>query len=238
MPRMPRSELWTHAACYHVLNRGHARETIFHDDDDRVHFLHLLARYRSRFDLRIYHYCLMSNHFHLLVQLPEPWRLSRLVAGLLVAYWHHYRRRYGLVGHLFQGRFKSPAIEAESYLLSCGRYIERNPVEAAIVADAWSYPWSSCRAYAAASADPLLADNPWYEALSQLPARRQSLWRDFLRGDDPKEAMVRRADWVTGSDGFRRQMQHQQGRAQPRKRGRPIQRPQAADASQQMNLFM
>ena len=103
------------------------RETIFHDDEDRARFLQRLAEYRDRFELRIYHYCLMGNHFHVLLQLPDPRGVSRVMAGLLVAYWHHYRLRLGLVGHLFQGRFKSPAVEADEYLLSCGRYIERNP---------------------------------------------------------------------------------------------------------------
>jgi len=109
MPRTARRCRWTEAACYHGLNRGHARETIFHDEEDCAYFLDLLARYRDRFGFRLYHYCPMSNHFHLLLQLPDPRGLSRLVAGLLVAYWHHYRRHYHLVGHLFQGRFKSPA---------------------------------------------------------------------------------------------------------------------------------
>ncbi len=93
MPRRARSRLWTDAACYHVINRGQARETVFHDDEDYAYFLQLLQRYRDRFTLRIYHYCLMANHFHLLVQLAEPRQLSRCVAGLLVAYWHHYHRR-------------------------------------------------------------------------------------------------------------------------------------------------
>jgi putative transposase len=227
MPRAARRRLWTEAACYHVLNRGHARETIFHDDDDRAHFLHLLARYRDRFGFRLYHYCLMNNHFHLLFQLPEARDLSRLLAGLLVAYWHHYRRRYGLVGHLFQGRFKSPAVEAETYLLSCGRYIERNPQEAQVVTEPWAYRWSSCRAYALGEANPLLATSPWYEELAADPRRRQVLWRDFLLGDDPKEAAVRRQDWVLGSAGFRRQMQRRAARPAPRLRGRPIEPDQA-----------
>jgi putative transposase len=103
MARAARQRLWTEAACYHVINRGHARETVFHDDQDRSLFLDLLDRYRKRFDFRLYHYCLLSNHFHLLLQLPQAGRLSRMVAGLLVAYLHHYRCRYALVGHLFQG---------------------------------------------------------------------------------------------------------------------------------------
>jgi len=117
MPRSARRNVWTTAACYHVLNRGHARETIFHDDDDRRRFLELLARYRDRFAFRLYHYCLMDNHFHLLLQLPQARTLSPLLAGLQVAYWHHYRRRYQLVGHLFQGHCKTPAVEADDYLL-------------------------------------------------------------------------------------------------------------------------
>jgi putative transposase len=70
------------------------------------------------------------------------------MAGLLRAYTHHVHRRHGLVGRMWQGRFKSPAIEAERYALSCGSYIERNPLEAGLVAQPWDYRWSSCRAYA------------------------------------------------------------------------------------------
>ena len=73
---------------------------------------------------------LVSNHFHLLVQCDDPAELSPCMAGLLRAYVHYHHRRYGFVGHLWQGRFKSPAVAVEEYFLSCARYIERNPVEA------------------------------------------------------------------------------------------------------------
>jgi putative transposase len=222
MPRSARSNVWTTAACYHVLNRGHARETVFHDDADRQRFLELLARYRDRFGFRLYHYCLMDNHFHLLLQLPQAPRLSALLAGLQVAYWHHYRKRYDLVGHLFQGRCKTPAVEADSYLLSCGRYIERNPVAAGLVAVPWDYQWSSCRAYALGAADALVADNPWYEQLASEAAQRPERWRAFLLGEDPKEAEVQRSDWALGSAGYRRRLRSTRGRPQPRTRGRPV----------------
>jgi putative transposase len=114
MPRLPRRWQWTDAACYHLIDRGHNRETVFADDADRAHFLKLLARYRDRFGLRLYHYGLMGNHFHLVVQLPEARRLSALMAGLLRSYTHHFHKRHGFVGRLWQGRFKSPAIEMES----------------------------------------------------------------------------------------------------------------------------
>ena len=222
MPRRARSRLWTEATCYHIINRGHARETVFHDDDDRAHFLKLLRRYRDRYGLRIYHYCLMGNHFHLLLQLPDARHLSRCMAGLLVAYWHHYRRRYALVGHLFQGRFKSPAIEAEAYLLSCGRYIERNPLEVGMAAEPWHYPWSSGAAYALGKCDGLLADNPWYAALATELTERMRRWREFLLGDDPKESTIRAADWAVGGAAFRQRLHRPAGRAEPRGRGRPL----------------
>jgi YD repeat-containing protein len=144
--REPRCLQWTDTGCFHVINRGHNRDIIFTDDEDRHFFLGLLARYQQRCPQRLYHYCLMSNHFHLLVHLQEPRRLSAWMAGLLRSYVHYYHRRHCFVGHLFQGRFKSPAIQMEAYLLSCGRYIERNPLEAGMVALPWEYRWSSARA--------------------------------------------------------------------------------------------
>jgi putative transposase len=144
------------------------------------------------------------------------------MAGLLVAYWHHYRRRYGLVGHLFQGRFKSPAVEADEYLLSCGRYIERNPLEASLVAAPWDYAWSSCRAYAPGAVDALLAPNPWYETFGAQAGSRQEHWRGFLIGEVMKEAAVRQEDWIVGGAAFRQKMQRPTSRTAPRDRGRPI----------------
>jgi len=221
MPRLPRRCQWTESACYHVMDRGHNRETVFADDDDRAHFLKLLARYRERFELRLYHYCLMDNHFHLLLQLPDPRRMSGMMAGMLRSYTHYAHRRYGFVGRLWQGRFKSPAVETDAYLFSCGRYLQRNPLEARLVALPWEYRWSSCRAYALGEPDALLAPNPWYEALSPELARRQGLWREFLMEVDPKEEDVRRSDWVVGGEAFRRRMRESAGRPAPRRRGRP-----------------
>ena len=108
MPRKPRWLQLADQAAYHVMSRGHNRETLFADAEDSRYFLGLLDRYRQRFGFRLYHYCLMTNHLHFLVQLDEPRRLSSLMAGLLLAYVRYYNRRHGFVGHLVQGRFKSP----------------------------------------------------------------------------------------------------------------------------------
>ena len=222
MTRMPRRRQWTDAACYHIMNRGHNREVVFADDDDRRYFLELLARYQLRFPWRLYHYCLMSNHFHLLLQLADPAKLSSLAAGLLRSYVHYYHRRSGFCGHLWQGRFKSPAIEVERYLLSCGRYIERNPVEAGLVELAWDYPWSSSRHYALAMADKLLETNPWYEQFGNDAEVRQRRWREFLQDADPLEQAVRRGDWIVSDPELRGASQQHRGRPMPRGRGRPM----------------
>ena len=221
MSRQPRRAQWADDACYHIINRGHNRETVFRDDEDRRVFLDLLSRYRARYGFRLYHYCLMSNHFHLLLQFGDPRQLSGAMAGFLRCYVHHFHRRHGFVGHLWQGRFKSPCVERDGYLLSCGRYIERNPVEAGLAALPWDYGWSSCRAYALGQSDPLLAESPCYLGLAAAPEQRMSFWRTFLLGEDPREADVGREDGVVGDDEFRRRLAERHGRLTDNRLGRP-----------------
>ncbi len=112
-------------------------------------------------------------------------------------------------------------MQCRTYLLSCGRYVERNPVEAGLVAHAWEYPWSSAAAYALGRADPLLADHAEYRAWADSPGRRQERWREFLEGADPHEDAIRRGEWVLGDEAFRRQVLQAHGRPGPRRRGRP-----------------
>jgi putative transposase len=220
MPGKSRQQQHSPAGLYHVMNRGHNREVVFRDDEDHAYFLQLLARYHRRFAVHLYHYCLMSNHFHLLIQCENSHELSSYVAGLLRAYVHYYNRRYAFVGHLWQGRFRSPAVEVEDYFLSCARYIERNPFVAGLVANPWSYPWSSSAAYALGSEVALLSYNVWYRDLGRDPEARQQRWREFLLGDDPNEEVVQRGDWILGSDDYRRRMQQPEARP-GRRQGRP-----------------
>ena len=222
MPRTARKYLWADTAAYHVINRGHNRETVFGNDEEMAYFLTLLGRYRDRFDAQIYHYCLMSNHFHLLLRLPQPQRLSSFMAGLLRSYVHFYHQRRGFVGHLWQGRFKSPVVQREGYWLSCGRYIERNPQEAGLVARPWEYRWSSAAVYALGRSDPLVRElNPCYLDLADQASDRRKTWQELLLSADPLEQDVRRAEHFLGDEGFGQGFQQERGRSVRRRRGRP-----------------
>jgi len=143
MSRKPRLEF--PGAIYHIHHRGNHQEFIYRDDDDRKLFLELLESTIKRMNWICHAYCLMGNHYHLLIEIPEG-ILSRGMAWLNGVYTQKFNRKYGLTGHLFQGRFKSKPIEDNMQFLTAARYVVRNPVEANIVESAEKWPWSSYRA--------------------------------------------------------------------------------------------
>jgi REP element-mobilizing transposase RayT len=102
MPCIPRRQQQAVGLYDHMINRGHNREVVFRTEEDAAYFLHLVERYRQRFAVRLYHYCLMPNHFHVLVRAEDPKELSPWMAGLLRAYVHYHHRRTGFVGHLWK----------------------------------------------------------------------------------------------------------------------------------------
>ena len=118
-------------ATYHVTSRGNAQQAIFLDDDDRHTFLSVLERVVSRFRIVVHAYCLMDNHFHLLVETPEA-NLSKAVRHLNGVYTQTFNRRRARVGHVLQGRFKAIVVDRDSYLLELCRYVVLNPVRARI----------------------------------------------------------------------------------------------------------
>jgi len=129
-------------AYYHVINRGNAGEDIFKNDRDKEKFLQYLAITVERFSIVIHSYCLMSNHFHLLIQTQEA-NLSKAIQWLNVSYATYFNKKGQRQGHLFQGRFKAVLIEADEYLEQLSRYIHLNPVQAKIVATPVEFLWSS-----------------------------------------------------------------------------------------------
>lgn len=134
-------------ALWHVVNRGVERRTIFIDDRDRETFLELLAEVVARYRWRVHAFVLMTNHFHIFIETVEP-TLSRGMKKLTGDYAAHFNWKYGRVGHLVQGRFKSHLVDSDGYFLEVARYLVLNPVRAGMTAAAGDYRWSSYRATA------------------------------------------------------------------------------------------
>lgn len=129
-------------ALYHVTSRGDRQEPIFEDDEDRLAFLKILAEVVKRFNWLCHAYCLMTNHYHLVVETPDG-NLSKGMRQLNGMYTQASNRRHGRMGHLFQGRFKGILIDKDSYLLELTRYVVLNPVRAGMVRHPGKYTWSS-----------------------------------------------------------------------------------------------
>ena len=129
-------------ALYHVTSRGDRRENIFLDDDDRYNWLEVLSSTCMRFNWLVHAFCQMNNHYHLLLETVDG-NLSRGMRQLNGHYTQLFNRRHGLVGHLFQGRYKAILVQREAYLLELTRYVVLNPLRAKMVMALDDWPWSS-----------------------------------------------------------------------------------------------
>ena len=163
-------------AIYHITARGNARETIFLDDEDKLSFLVVLAEVVSRFGWLCHAYCLMDNHYHLLIETPDG-NLSQGMRQVNGVYTQRFNRRHARVGHLFQGRFKAILVERESYLLELCRYIVLNPVRANMATDINRYLWSSYPATVGSQPAPAWLATDW--VLGQFGSRRALAQRKY-----------------------------------------------------------
>lgn len=173
-------------AVYHVTSRGDARRAIFANDKDRVLFLEVFASIVSRFNWLCHAYCLMNNHYHLLIETPEG-NLSRGMRQLNGVYTQSYNRRHRKPGHVFQGRYKAIVVEKESYLLELCRYVVLNPVRAKVTAAPEDYLWSSYRATAGFADLPEYLTRDWI--LSHFGKQRKAAqrhYREFVRAGQGK----------------------------------------------------
>lgn len=141
---MRTSRIVSRTEIYHVMARGNGRQLIFIDELDHHYFLKLLREIKSEFGSELYAYCLMGNHYHLLI---KETNLSEFCKRLNQTYAHYFNARKETVGHVFQGRYKSFPVEDEDYLLSVLRYIHNNPVKAKLCSDPKDYRWSSYNDY-------------------------------------------------------------------------------------------
>jgi REP element-mobilizing transposase RayT len=146
-----------------VTSRGDRREAIYEDDADRSRFVEVLGQVAMDFHWIVHAYCLMTNHYHLLVETPDA-NLANCMRQLNGVFTQYSNRRHRRVEHLFQGRYKAILVDADSHLLEVARYVALNPVRARMVKEAGRWPWSSHRAMLGAAASP-----PWL-APDELPA--------------------------------------------------------------------
>ena len=208
MPRTARVAPSEHV--YHVLTRGNNRQGVFEDEEDFRKYLYLLLRYKEKYQFKIYHYVLMTNHVHLVIEPSESGgSLSEIMKGINLAYAQHFKSRYNHTGHFWQDRYKSIIISKDEYLLACGSYVELNPVRAKIAADPKDYTWSSYRVYAYGKRDMLVDEHPVYLQLSEDEVERKRKYREFVRGmNKEKEAMKGEMDKriVYGSESFVQEM--------------------------------
>lgn len=186
-------------AVYHVTSRGDRREVIYCDDDDRLAQLSVIAHAMERFDAQVLAYCLMGNHYHLVLHTRQS-NLSRVMRHVNGVYTQAFNRRHGVVGHLLQGRFKAILVDRDAYLLALCRYVERNPVAAGIVPCPQDWPWSSCRAHLGLEGTP-----PWLDTdglHGYLLARAPTTDADRQRAAQMYAKLVMQANATEGDDAF------------------------------------
>ena len=171
MPRTARASAGN--VCYHVLNRGNARNTVFHKNEDYGAFLKLLNLANERVSMRLLSFCLMPNHFHLVAWPRKDGDLSRWMQWLMTSHVRRYHRHYQSSGHVWQGRFKAFPIQSDEHLLTVMHYVERNPVRAQSlpVRKAQKWPWSSIGT-PASEFEPV--------ELHPGPVRRRADWLDWV----------------------------------------------------------
>ncbi len=191
-------------AVYHITSRGNARAAIFEDDGDRRSWLDVLSAVLEQFGWLCHAYCLMGNHYHLMLETPSP-SLSRGMRQLNGLYTQRFNRRHGRVGHLFQGRFHSVIVDREGYLLELCRYVVLNPVRAALAARAEDWTWSSYRATAGFAPGPPWLSTTWVlEHFGSEPGRARARYRDFVRAGlgQPSPWGALRGEPILGSRRF------------------------------------
>ena len=211
----------------HIVQRGINREPCFFTDEDYYCYLHWLEESARACGCAIHAYALMTNHVHLLLTPAETGAPSRLMQSLGRRYVQYANRFYRRTGSLWEGRYKSSVVQAESYLLACQRYIELNPVRAGMVVDPGQYPWSSYRANGLGQLDVRLTQHELYRSLGKDGGEREAAYRTLFRPELDAEAVddIRQAlqlGMPVGSERFAEVICGQLGiRHNTGKRGRP-----------------
>jgi putative transposase len=177
MARRPRVQVSN--VSQHAFNRGNNRTDIFRGEEDYLFFLFALRDASLRCQLDVHAYVLMTNHFHIVATPNVDNGLSKAMQLVGTMYVPYFNQRYTRTGRLFEGRFKSSVIDTEAYWFTCMRYVELNPVRAALVVDPGDYRWSSYRSNALGAHDRLISPHSLYRSLGESPVSRQQSWREI-----------------------------------------------------------
>ena len=174
-------------AVYHVTSRGNEKKPVFKDEKDRLNFLNTLQHANKRYNWICHAYCLMTNHYHLLIETPDG-NLAIGMRQLNGVYTQLFNNWHGRTGHLFQGRYKAILIQKDSHLLEVCRYVVLNPVRANMVETPEEYRWSSFRSNAEGLPDALVRRHAVYLALGRWGATRRAAYRALF--ETPLDAPV------------------------------------------------
>jgi putative transposase len=175
---------------YHVLTRGNNKQAIFKDENDYLKYIEILRKYKEKYLFKLYHYVLMTNHVHLVIEpSQEGGELYQIMKGINLSYAQHFKNKYKYTGHFWQDRFKSIIVSKDEYLLTCGSYVELNPVRARMVKEPKEYRWSSYGANAYGKKNDLVDGHVIYGTLfSDKNIRKE--YRKFVQDMlQKKEAM-------------------------------------------------
>jgi putative transposase len=240
MPRRPRIHLA--GLPLHIVQRGHNREACFFAEDDYHTYRHWLGEALKASACVLHAYVQMTNHVHLLLTPPAPEAVSQLVISLGRRYVQYINKTYRRTGTLWDSRYKSSLVQEDNYLLLCQRYIELNPVRAAMVDDPAHYRWSSYRANGLGQADPLLTPHPVYSVLGGTEAPRLAAYRALFRSELDVDAisdirMALEQGQPLGDSRFLASIERATGqRREVKPRGRPRKAVAAATATEQLLL--
>ena len=195
MPRIARGE--TIGGVYHIINRGNMRMQVFNDKDDYDYFLELLQIAKKRENIEIHAYCLMPNHFHLLLSPKQEKSLSRFMQWLSTSHVRNYHKKNRTSGHIWQGRYKSFIVQKDIYYLTLLKYIEANALRAKLVKQAQDWKYGSL--YERTYNERKLLNSPytqldknWKDYVNQ-PIERETL--ELIRNSVNRQAPLGKEDW-------------------------------------------
>jgi putative transposase len=203
---------------YHVTQRGNNRQFVFHEKNDYVLYLKHVEKYRDKYDVKIYAFCIMGNHVHFIIRPKKIDSMAKMFRGVNMRYAQYYQKKMEVSGHVWQGRYFSCLLSG-SHIKESIRYVELNPVRAKMVEKAWQYPWSSARAH-------LGKPYNWIQLEQIEDILKVENYKAYLQGKEDEDFLKRvremtKKNLALGSSEFIVKLEGLLGRSVSPKMGRP-----------------